>query len=265
MKKNYIPLPPLESFDFSSYRSALPYPHHASGSFLTPEAFETLRKDFPALKYFGKSVGRYRGAQRPHDRFLLAFERSVYQDNNRRGKGTILRRDLPDSWKCFIEEIESASYKDFAARILGTPDFKIHCEWHMGFTGSEVSPHCDAKFRLGSHLFYFNTPEEWDVSWGGSALLLGDRKETSNEEAPDFFDFKTVREIQTIGNQSLLFENSASAWHGVRPLKCPAGKYRRVFVVIFLRPESEQLFAKPRPLWRIVGSKIKNLFFKRRV
>ena len=44
-------------------------------------------------------------------------------------------------------------------------------EWGAGV---EVSPHCDSKHKLGSHLFYFNDSSEWDPSWGGETLILED-------------------------------------------------------------------------------------------
>jgi hypothetical protein len=37
-----------------------------------------------------------------------------------------------------------------------------------------VSPHCDSPKKLGSHIFYLNTKEDWDPSWGGETLILDD-------------------------------------------------------------------------------------------
>jgi hypothetical protein len=258
--KKFIPLSAIKNFNFKVYHSAAPFPHHASDSFLTPQGFESLRKDFPALDLFEKSVGNYRGPQRPHDRFLLSFERSLYHDKTYRGKGLALRKNLSKNWQGFIKEIEGKPYRSFIKKILGTGRFKIHCEWHMGFKGSEVSPHKDAPFRLGSHLFYFNTREDWDPSWGGEALLLGNKIKGSSDQAPEFEDFKKILNVPAVGNQSLLFHNSASAWHGVRPLKCPQNKYRRLFMVIFVRPDFEGLYPKLQPIWRVLASRIKRRF-----
>lgn len=253
--KNFISLSAIKNFNYTTYHAASPFPHHTSYSFITPEGFESLRKDFPALDLFEKSVGNYRGPQRPHDRFLLSFERSIYHNKNYRGKGLVLRKDLSKKWQGFLNELEGKTYRNFIKKILGTSRFKIHCEWHMGFKGSEVSPHKDAPFRLGSHLFYFNTREDWNPSWGGETLLLGDKVKGSSAQAPEFRDFKKNLPVPTVGNQSLLFHNSASAWHGVEPLKCPRNKYRRVFMVIFMKPNSGKIFKSRDHFWEIILSK----------
>jgi hypothetical protein len=38
-----------------------------------------------------------------------------------------------------------------------------------------------------------------------------------------------------MGNRSLFFRREESSWHGVRPLQCPVGALRKVFIVEFRR------------------------------
>jgi len=85
--------------------------------------------------------------------------------------------------------------------MFGRDSLSLTLHWHYAPRGCSVSPHCDAVRKLGSHLCYFNTEEDWDPSWGGQTLLLD-------------------------------FMREDSSWHGVRTLQCPEGGYRKVFVVV---------------------------------
>ncbi|MHB1959739.1 MAG: hypothetical protein ACYCO5_11980, partial [Acidobacteriaceae bacterium] len=33
------------------------------------------------------------------------------------------------------------------------------------------------------------------------------------------------------GNESLFFQRTEHSWHGVRPLECPSGRLRKLFIV----------------------------------
>jgi hypothetical protein len=37
---------------------------------------------------------------------------------------------------------------------------------------------------------------------------------------------------KTLGNQSLLFQRQGNSWHGVREIRCPQGRYRKIFIVV---------------------------------
>jgi hypothetical protein len=47
--------------------------------------------------------------------------------------------------------------------------------WHYTPAGKSVSPHCDSFNKIGSQIFYFSTPEDWDRSWGGETVILDDK------------------------------------------------------------------------------------------
>jgi hypothetical protein len=95
-----------------------------------------------------------------------------------------------------------------------------------------VSPHCDARHKIGSHIFYFNTEEDWDPSWGGETLILDDGGRFDRRSAPRFDEFDRVITAPALGNCSLLFARRANSWHGVREIRCPEGAYRKVFIVV---------------------------------
>ncbi|QXT39445.1 hypothetical protein [Gymnodinialimonas ceratoperidinii] len=203
---------------------------------LTPAGFRTLLDEYPSLEHFEKHEGLPRGnGQRPHDRYYLGYKVSRYHPPGYRGPGIVFPEDLPASWRRFLEEIEGRDYREFLSDILETNKFSLRCAWHMGMSGAEVSPHRDTMRKLSIHLFYFNAPEVWRADWGGDLLILKDCR--VDRENPDFNDFREVIPVSAVGNRSALCRNGLDAWHGVKPLDCPEGQYRRLFTVIAMVPD----------------------------
>lgn len=208
----------LAAVDTARFRHARPYPWLGLEGVLTPDAFERLRADLPPVSMMDKSFGRKRAhGQQPHDRYVLEYH-----------------RDLPvaASWHEFIAELEAPPYRDWLARLFGTPRLRLSYHWHYTPNGCSVSPHCDARHKLGSHIFYFNTAEDWDPGWGGETLILDDSGRFSRNSAPDFDAFDHRFSAPTLGNQSLLFRRQGNSWHGVKPIHCPQGALRKVFIVV---------------------------------
>jgi predicted heme/steroid binding protein len=227
----------MESFSSDLFNSKSPFPWFDFDQFLTPEGFQTLYHDFPSLDSFEKHTGMPRvHGQRPHDRYYLAYESSVYGQSNRFGKGVIKHQELPETWQDLIEEIESQEYRSFIQSLLGVQEFDIRYAWHVGVTHSEVSPHVDGPDKIGTHIFYFNTSQDWNEQWGGAILALG--RKLADCMNPDFGDFTEALPTQITDNHSFLFKNTPNAWHGVKPLTCPEGCYRRLFNVIFEVPDT---------------------------
>jgi len=200
--------------------------------FLTEEGFSILYQEFPSLNLFEKHQGIKRVyGQRPHNRYYLAYEHSTYSQLAHPGKGVVKLNSLPESWKIFIEELEnSKEYINFIKFFLGIKSFKARYVWHIGVTNSEVSPHVDTLEKIGTHIFYFNTSQDWDGDWGGSTLVLeGKLIDAMN---PEFTDFTSVTSTQILDNHSFIFKNTPNAWHGVKRLSCPEGKYRKIFKVV---------------------------------
>ncbi|CCB85052.1 MULTISPECIES: hypothetical protein [Parachlamydia] len=222
----------IRSFPLESFLKRWPFPWHNFHEFLTEESFKQLHDEFPPLELFEYHENLARGKnQRPHNRYYLAYEKSKYSEDKEK-VGAIHAEFLSPTWQKFLHEIETnAPYQNLMKQILGEQRYQIRYAWHMGISTNEVSPHCDNASKVATHIFYFNTSEDWDLAWGGALLVLGD-KLTPNQN-PDFQDFMTSTPINFLDNYSFLFKNTPNAWHGVKALKSPPGKYRRLFNVIY--------------------------------
>ncbi len=228
----------IDSFPVKEFASRQPFPWANVGEFLLPEAFATLLADFPPLSLFAWHEGMERhDGQRPQDRWYLAYDESPYPDYE---GGVAKKADLPESWQGFIDELETnRPYQRLMAKCLGQGRFTMRYAWHVGVNSSEVSPHVDDPRKAATHIFYFNTSDDWDPAWGGSTLVLGGKPiEVRN---PDFPDFATSTPVQTLDNHSFLFRNTPDAWHGVAALTSPDDRHRRLFNVVFERAAAPTL------------------------
>lgn len=199
------------------FHSRQPYPWINIEATLTPEGYERLRQTLPDQSLFERQVGRKRAyGQGPHDRSLLHYLPGLA---------------VADAWKEFITELKSETYQSFLRRMLGPQNFILTFEWYYAWEGCAVSPHCDAARKLATHIFYFNTPADWNPSWGGQILILDSERRFKTHSAPSFDDLKVAAAVEPMGNGSLLFERTPHSWHGVRPLQCPPGNLRRLFLV----------------------------------
>jgi len=233
----YINFDTLDAIDPKAFRQQKPYPWANPEGLLTDEGFEALRLNMPDISLFEQKFGyRRRAGQQPHDRYSLEYQAGM---------------DVPQPWIEFIEELRSDRYRDAIGRLFNArkPEFRFH--WHYAPSGCSVSPHCDAKREYGSHLFYFNTDDDWDPAWGGETLVLDDGGYMDPNSAPAFEDFRDIITCKSRGNVSAILERSARGWHGVRELTCPEDRMRKIFIVV-VNPNN--LFWKARD--RIVGKKI---------
>ncbi len=211
----------LRSIDPRAFGSIQPFPFLEIDGLLTPDAHRLLIRDLPDPGIFARSFGRRRRyGQQSHDRFVLQYHPL---------------RSIPESWREFIAELKGPTYRRFVADLLGRDDFILHFHWHNTPRGCSVSPHCDAEWKLGSHIFYMNTEADWKAEWGGATLALGGGSHFNARSAPDFDDFPIQIASQGLGNRSLIFRREEASWHGVRPLQCPLGALRKVFIVEFRR------------------------------
>jgi hypothetical protein len=246
MGDNFIDYDRLRAFDAKAFEATTPFPWHNMLGFLTPRAFQELFAAFPTLELFERhdNLARKHG-QRPHNRYYLAYESSIYHRKD--ATGVVRQAQLPAAWQRFMDELRSSrEYHDFIRRAIGIPSFTLRCAWHVGSRGSEVSPHLDATKKLGTHILYFNTSAEWNPDWGGETLVLGGRRTQAMN--PDFGDFETCEAARIVDNRSFLFKNTPQAWHGVSALTCPAGSYRRLFNIIFEVPANRGFIDRVREL-----------------
>ena len=214
----YLDFERLERIDPGAFRAQKPYPWVNPEKLIREGGFERLRVTLPALSLFEKSFGvKRKHGQQSHDRYTLAYREDL---------------DLAPPWRDFLAEVRSERYRLDLARLLGTRSIALSFHWHYTPRGCSVSPHCDSTRKLGSHIFYFNTEEDWKSGWGGETLILDDGGPFNRRSAPRFEDFDHAIASESIGNRSLLFGRSGNSWHGVREVRCPEGQMREVFIVV---------------------------------
>jgi hypothetical protein len=233
----YLNIEKLRNLDRKEFLAIKPYPYYNSEGVLTTSGFQELLDNMPPLDMFEQKFGYERRAgQAPHDRYSLEYERGM---------------PVPGPWQEFIGELCSDDYRKEIARLLGANRIEFRFHWHYTPSGRDVSPHCDARREHGSHLFYFNSEEDWDPAWGGATLVLDDGGRLSYDSAPDYDEFDAIYECESIGNYSSLMLRTDHAWHAVRAIQCPEGRLRRIFIVV-VNPDN--LFWKLRD--RLIGKKI---------
>jgi hypothetical protein len=221
------------------FRHTQPYPWIRISDFLYPEKFDQLCKDLPDPVLFESQMGYKRAhGQASHDRLALQYRPA-------------LEKVLTPSWRDFIHELHSESYKDFWREMLGltsrTPVI-LTMHWHYAPSGASISPHTDARRKIGSHIFYFNTPEDWEEAWGGQTLVLDDGGKWPRHSAPVYTDLREAGASQVLGNRSFLFAQTNHSWHAVKAVQCPSGHLRKVFIVVANR-------LTPQVIWRRVRGK----------
>ena len=217
----YLDLERLSKIDPASFRAQKPYPWINPGGLLTEDGYRRLRETLPDVSQLNPVFGRHRmHGQQSHDRLSLEYTDEL---------------DVDEPWKEFTLELRSKEYRAFVARMFGVTSSDLNFHWHYTPNGCSVSPHCDARHKLGSHIFYFNTEDDWDPTWGGETLVLDDGGRFDRKTAPQFDDFDRVTSSQTMGNYSFLFAQTAHSWHGVREIQCPQDRMRKVFIVVINR------------------------------
>jgi hypothetical protein len=214
----YIDFDRLEQIDERAYQARRPYPWVNPEGLLTDDGYARLVATLPDLEAFRSSFGVQRkNEQQAHDRYTLEYRDGI---------------DIAPPWREYIGELCSRRYKDNLCRLLGQRAVVLNFHWHYTPNGCMVSPHADSARKAGSHIFYFNTGQDWDPAWGGHTVVLDDGGTMSYRSSPRFEDFRSEMASVAIGNRSLLFTRTDHAWHGVRPVCCPQGRVRKVFIVV---------------------------------
>jgi len=209
----------MESIDTAQFREQIPFPWVNPQYFIEPERYPLLLESMPDISSFRAFFGKQRKhGQASHDRYTLDYEEGML---------------LSKPWDDFITELRSDHYRNFVARLLNVSRVQFRFHWHFTPTGGEVSPHCDSKSKIGSQIFYLNTDEDWELSWGGETVVLDDGGKFEPNTSPAFEDFVAEIPAATPNNRSLIFGRRGNSWHGVRRINCPEGRYRKVFIVVF--------------------------------
>jgi Rps23 Pro-64 3,4-dihydroxylase Tpa1-like proline 4-hydroxylase len=233
----YLDIQTLRNLSLDDFLAVKPYPYFNSKGVLTESGFQDLLANMPELEMFEKKFGYERRAgQAPHDRYSLEYTPGM---------------PVAQCWQDFIGELCSDAYRNEIERLLGARKVEFRFHWHYTPSGADVSPHCDARREHGSHLFYFNSTEDWNPAWGGATLLLDDGGRLNYNSAPSLEEFDNIIECKSIGNYSALIKRTDHAWHAVNPIDCPEDRLRRVFIIV-VNPDS--LFWKVRD--RVIGKRI---------
>ncbi len=229
---NYIDYGVLSAISGKIFRATKPFPWLNPQDALLPDAFSELQNSLPDIGLFKKTVGIERSyGQKPHDRYELKYDPAL---------------PLSPAWRSFIDEIFGEEYQRSIARIFGTNNFTTRCQWQYAYAGCSVSPHCDSPTKLGSQIFYMNTPDDWKDEWGGRTLVLDDEGTKDHRSAPDLSEFRVAAASEIIPNRSFIFMRTNHSWHAVEELTCPPGMYRKLFTVVFDRKPSLVAAAKRR-------------------
>ncbi len=211
----------LAAMDGEAFRATRPYPWANPAGLLTDEGYRTLIDHLPDVELFDPVFGKSRKhGQQSHDRYALEWNDAL---------------PVSDPWKAFVDELRGPVYQDFLARMIGHEKFSLRFHFHYTPNGCSVSPHCDAVWKLGSHIFYLNTDEDWNPGWGGETQVLDDKGRFSASSAPAFEEFDEAMGSESTGNRSLLFIRQGNSWHGVKPIRAPEGALRKVFIVVINR------------------------------
>jgi len=213
----------LATLDPAEVRARKPYPWLHAEKLISDEGYESLLANMPDQSTFKRIYGKRRpGGQEPHNRYALQYKPW---------------NEYPEPWTQLIEDLNGPVYRKFVADIVGHDKFLLHCHWHYTPVGCSVSPHTDAPWKYGSHIFYLNTEDDWQEDWGGDTVVLDDGGRFRHRSAPKFEDFDNEIVSPSIGNRSLFFARNEHSWHGVRELRCPEDKLRKVFIVEIRRPD----------------------------
>ena len=214
----YLDFDRLAAQDDKAFHDTRPYPWLAAEGMLTDAGYRELVTTLPPVSMCDRFFGVTRAhGQQSHDRYVLEYREGL---------------DLSPAWQAFIEEIRGDAYARFLRRMFGRGRLQLTLHWHYTPNGCSVSPHCDSLRKLGSHIFYFNTEQDWRPEWGGETLVLDDEGRFARKSAPKFEQFERSYTAPSIGNRSLLFQRGDKSWHGVREIRCPEGALRKVFIVV---------------------------------
>ncbi|HYA76645.1 MAG TPA: 2OG-Fe(II) oxygenase [Burkholderiaceae bacterium] len=221
----------------SDFLARKPFPWSSLQGVIREEGFARLCEELPRSGLFAPQFGVSRGyGQASHDRFALQYHPR-------------LDSELAPSWRDFISELHSEPYLDFVRKTWGVSPHEriaLSMHWHHAPSGASVSPHTDARRKVGSHIFYFNTPQDWDASWGGQTIVLDDGGKLSPHTAPDMSVLREVAASQILGNQSFIFKRTEHSWHAVKPINCPPDHLRKVFIVVINKVNLQVLWRRIR-------------------
>jgi 2-oxoglutarate-Fe(II)-dependent oxygenase superfamily protein len=214
-----------------------PFPWSSLQAVIQEDGFRRLCAELPRPELFQPQfgVGRAYG-QQSHDRYALQYHPR-------------LDSELSPAWRDFLGELKAEPYQAFIRQTFGVQSNErivLSMHWHHAPSGASVSPHTDARRKIGSHIFYFNTEDDWDPAWGGQTLVLDDGGRLAAHASPDVDSLRQVAASEILGNKSFIFKRTEHSWHAVRPIVCPPDRLRKVFIVVINRVGLQVLWRRLR-------------------
>lgn len=214
----YLDFDHIDAVDAKAFQTQKPFPFVNPEQLLTDDGYRRLLGSLPDASSFDADFGRVRKfGQEPHDRYTLEYRDGL---------------EIAEPWRELIAELRGERYREFLARMFGQRKFRLRFHWHYAPNGCWVSPHCDSKRKLGSHLFYMNSSDDWDPTWGGQTVALDDGGRIGHDSNPAVEDFEGSVEASCLDNRSFLFQRTARSWHYVKKVQCPEGALRKIFIVV---------------------------------
>ena len=221
----------------SAFLTRKPFPWSSLHGIIKEEGFRRLCSELPSPELFQPQFGVERAyGQQSHDRYALQYRPS-------------LDADLSPAWREFVKELLAEPYQAFLRQMFGLKPherFVLSMHWHHAPNGASVSPHTDASRKIGSHIFYFNTEDDWDPAWGGQTLVLDDGGRLRAHGSPHIDELQEVAASTILGNQSFIFKRTEHSWHAVKPIACPPDRLRKVFIVVANRVNLQVLWRRLR-------------------
>ncbi|MCA9472527.1 MAG: hypothetical protein MRJ96_16895 [Nitrospirales bacterium] len=218
---HYLNAEMLESLPSRAFQQQTPYPWINPYGMLYEDRYRSLLETLPEQAIFTSTFGRARKyGQKSHDRYTLKYRKDL---------------SLARPWAEFIQELQGQKYGNFLKTFFQCRSFELDFFWFYTPNGCSISPHCDHKNKIGAHLFYMNTEQDWSPEWGGETLILDDGGKLERKSAPSFDEFSSTIPSKAIGNYSLLFARTENSWHGMKEIRCPENRMRRVFMVAIKR------------------------------
>ena len=144
---NYLDYEQLNKIQAREFRTRKPFPWTNPEGVLTEEAFRHLLEHLPDISVYESRFGYSRNfGQKGHDRYSLEYDKDLA---------------IHPSWHQFVAELYGHDDRQFLRRLYGFRPMKLSFHWHYTPSRCTVSPHCDSRRKIGSHIFYLNTDENW--------------------------------------------------------------------------------------------------------
>lgn len=200
-----------------AFRRAAPFPHFHVDGLLRPEFAREVAASFPGYE---EAATRGRSFQRVNETRKVQVTRV---------------EEFPPAILRLHEVLADPEFLEVMERITGIPRLAADPDltgggMHVMAPGARLDVHVDFNrlpdqdlHRRLNILLFFN--EGWDPSWGGQTELWDEKVKVRGQSYPPDF------------NRCVVFATSETSFHGVSPVRSPAGRDRRSFAAYYYTRE----------------------------